>query len=311
MKNQTTTKTETDATTELFVWLTQPAREAMPAAWAWCRVAVKINVLCDLSQIVLDYAGVEDAELSTGSGNLRTLSLFAKTTNSCLFRFEDGTGAACYMPLVGVARMAFGKDLASSHGTVAPSDAPLAWARLTLNMNSTVSPDVFRAVHPRVTRTATPCLEWSCEQAPGRARVTFWGRTNPAVQPKRFAPCLVIHLCSSSYFVGGVSVDHARLEADFRADEFKAGVARTASVSFVFYALPDYLDAIAPGRAQLRRQTPQVIDGLPGVWHRLLTATAERRTSAAGALWAPLKSLDLAEGLAEREEKPCKRRRLE
>lgn len=124
---------------------------------------------------------------------------------------------------------------------------------------------------------------------------------------------MVIRLCRtyfSTYFVGGVSADHAKLEADFRADKFEAGVTRTAGVSFVFYALPDYLDALAPSRAQLRRQTPQVIDGLPGVWHRLLTATAERRTQT-GQLWAPLKSLDLAEGLALCEEKPCKRRRLE
>lgn len=91
-------------------------------------------------------------------------------------------------------------------------------------------------------------------------------------------------------------VDRLILVAAIEADGFKVGDTRTASVSFVFSARPGYLAALAPSRAQLRRQAPQVIEGLPGAWHRLLTATAERRTTP-GTLWAPIRSLDLAPGL--------------
>ena len=100
----------------------------------------------------------------------------------------------------------------------------------------------------------------------------------------------------------GFPVDGTELAASIQADNFKVGDGRTASVSLRLTARPGYLAALAPARAQLRRQAPQAIEGLPGAWHRLLTATAERRTTT-GDLWAPIRSLALAPGLTVRDTK--------
>ena len=166
-----------DAATELFVQFRQSAREAMPAAWAWCRVATRTEFLFDLSQIVLDYAGFEDTELSADDGNQHCLSLFARTTNSCLFRIDD-IYMACYMPLVGLVR-------------VARSEQPGAWCTLTLNLNSVISPAAVNYVKPEIIEAAVPSLAWSRQQHAGVARVLC----RPAFVQNRTQPfrCCVSH----------------------------------------------------------------------------------------------------------------------
>ena len=272
---------DTEITTELFVQLRQSAREAMPAAWAWCRVAVKINVMYDLSQIVLDFAGIEDTEVSA-SNRSRSVLLCARTTNGCLFRADNGFWMACHMPLVGVVRVTFW--LADRTGTT----------QLSLAMEDAVNPTALRGVMSQIIEVAAPTIEWSCERRPGNARVKCLD--TPAVI--KFAPLPTRSPNSAQVF----DVDHDKLRADLLADGFLAGTTRTASVLLVFSAWPGYLAALAPSRAQLRRQTAHSLDGQPGVWHRLLTAKAER-TVKTDDWWAlvgpvePVRSIDPAPGL--------------
>lgn len=162
---------DTDATTELYVQLAQSARQAMPAAWAWCRVAAKKQVLIELSQIVLDYAGIEDLELSDAC-----ISLFAKTTNGFLYHDPLNTSMSCKMPLVGGILIYYDIEYDGSTDYSKPflPGPSLTHARLALSMHKAACPFVF-ACQYSVLWTDALTIEWSCEQHPESttARVAF------------------------------------------------------------------------------------------------------------------------------------------
>lgn len=306
----TSRQNQTDSYTELFVQLKQSAREAMPAAWAWCRVSIKKGLLFDLSQIVLDYAGVEDREFDTGSA--RDISVYARTTNSSLIHVPFGGALVCKMPTVGHVTVEYRVDAADKRTFTALvadgsfPDLPFVLATLSTNPTSVLLTTEFCPVFTQVVAVAVPTLQWSHANCPGTTRVDDPSlNRDPGLRLVATAPCF----CSKALFKG-YPVDHAKLGADLKADGFGPGSARTACATLRYTVRPLYFNALAPSRAQLRRQTPQAIDGLPGVWHHLLTATAERRTTL-GDPWAPLKSLELAPGFVDRNENPCKRRRAE
>lgn len=301
----------TESHTELFVQLAQSAREAMPAAWAWCRVATKKELLVDLSQIVLDYAGVEDREFDTRSGDI---SVYARTTNGSLVHLPKGYAMVCHMHVVGTVLISYGVNPADSRTFDALvddesfPDIPFNRATLSTVLAYVLRPTGDRFRLTQVVDVAVPTLRWSRATCPDATDVAFDPSSYREPSPRfaiATAPCF-----RSKPTVEGHPIDHVKLAAELKADAFGPGSVRTACASVRFTARPLYFKGLAPSRAQLRRQTPQAIDGLPGVWHHLLTATAERKLTLDD-FRAPVKSLDLATGLVDKCERPCKRRRAE
>lgn len=102
--SQDTNAMDSTTQSELFVRLGADGSLAVPTAFTWGVVAARRGVLVDLSQIVIDFAGLEDTELR-GPG--AKLALLARVTNSVLVHAPRGGLWSCPLPLFGTATIEY------------------------------------------------------------------------------------------------------------------------------------------------------------------------------------------------------------